>query len=81
LEYRDLLRAAEVKKKPGKVYEADSFIEKIKEEAKKLADGEIAVDDLTLKSVLQKHTSLPIRLHSGKENIFSAFNVESEIDK
>ncbi|EFV77247.1 hypothetical protein HMPREF1013_02454 [Bacillus sp. 2_A_57_CT2] len=39
------------------------------------------MDDLTLKSVLQKHTSLPIRLHSGKENIFSAFNVESEIDK
>lgn len=81
LEYRDLLRAAEAKKKPGKVYEADSFIEEIKEEAKKMADGEIAVDDLTLKSVLQKHTSLPIRLHTGKENIFSAFNVEAEIDK
>lgn len=80
-EYRDLLRESETKKKAGKVYEADSFIKEIIEEAKKIAHGEIAVDDLNLKNVLQKHTCLPIRLHSGKENIFSAFNAEAEIDK
>ncbi|MCU1805421.1 Rne/Rng family ribonuclease [Cytobacillus firmus] len=81
LEYRDLLREAEMKKKPGKVYEADSFIKEIIEEAKKMTGGEIAVDDLSLKNVLAKITGLTIQLYTGKENIFSAFNAEAEIDK
>ncbi|MCM3704426.1 MULTISPECIES: Rne/Rng family ribonuclease [Cytobacillus] len=80
-EYWDLLREAEMKKKPGKVYEADSFIKEIIEEANKMADGEIAVDDLSLKNVLMKNTGLPIQLYTGKENILAAFNAEAEIDK
>ncbi|KON86895.1 axial filament protein [Sporosarcina globispora] len=79
--YSELVKAAEAKKKSGKIFEADSFIVEIIEEAKKMPDGEIIVDDLTLKSVLQNNTSLLIRLHTGKENIFSAYKIDAEIDK
>lgn len=81
MEYRKLLRNAEALKKPGKVFEEDTFEENILDEIKKMEDGEVIVDDLHLKNRLQKNSTLPISLYAGKENIFSAYKVEAEIEK
>jgi ribonuclease G len=81
MEYRDILRTAEALKKPGKVFEVDSFIEEILEEIKDLKEGEVVLDDLNLKNLLQQSSSLPIHLHTGRENIFAAYKIEAEIDK
>lgn len=81
MEYRELLKAAKALKKPGKVFEADSFFEEIVEEIKKMDTGEIVVDDLRIKDLLSKSSHLPIRLYKGKENIFASHGIEAEIDK
>ncbi|GLB58361.1 Rne/Rng family ribonuclease [Cytobacillus sp. NCCP-133] len=80
-DYNSLLRSAKALKKPGKVFEADSFVEDILEEMKKMAAGEVIVDDLNVKRMLQQKSSIPIHLYNGKENIFAAHKIEAEIEK
>ncbi|MBT2707903.1 ribonuclease E/G [Bacillus sp. ISL-47] len=81
MEYRDILKTAEALKKPGIVFEGDSFIAEILEEIKKVKDGEVIVDDLNLKNRLQQSSRLPIHLYTGKKNIFAAQKIEDQIDK
>ncbi|MBY0123948.1 Rne/Rng family ribonuclease [Bacillus sp. S/N-304-OC-R1] len=68
-------------KKPGKVLERDSMIEEIIEVMERLEISEILVDDLALKHELQVHCDIPIVHYNGKENIFSVYKLEHEIEK
>ncbi|MEH7093873.1 Rne/Rng family ribonuclease [Neobacillus vireti] len=81
-QYQELLQKASVQKKPGIIFQKDTFIEMVINQAARMKTGEIIVDDLSLKNVLEKvndHTKLSF--YNGKENIFSNSKVEHEIDK
>ncbi|MBU8879550.1 Rne/Rng family ribonuclease [Bacillus sp. FJAT-29790] len=80
-DYRGVLQKAESLKKPGKLLERNAFIDDVLEEIKKMETGEIIVDDADTKAAIQKNSHLPIQLYSGKENIFSAYRLEHEIEK
>lgn len=80
-EYEKILQKARSMKKPGKVLEQNAFLDELLREIKKLDSGEILTDDLSLKNLLQKHTEIPIKLYTGKENIFSAYKLDYEIEK
>ncbi len=80
-EYANLLQKAEHIRKPEKLYERNSFLEEIQEEIVKLNNSEVFVDDGKAKTILQKSTDIPIQLYNGKENIFSSFHLEHEIEK
>ncbi|MFF2447709.1 Rne/Rng family ribonuclease [Neobacillus sp. NPDC058068] len=79
-QYEELLE--KIPKKPGLIFQKDTFIEMISTQTSKMKSGEVIVDDLGLKKILEqvnpkvKHT-----YYNGKENIFSANKVEHEIDK
>lgn len=80
-EHKNVQIKASSMKKPGKVIERNSFIEEIVEEIGKLKAGEIIVDDPSLKIVLQENEHFPVNLYNGKENIFSFYRIEHEIEK
>lgn len=80
-DYLALLNKVESLKKPGKVLERNSFIEELQGDLKKLEKAEIIIDDANLKAILQKDPHFPIHLYTGKENIFSAYHIELEIEK
>ncbi|MFO1443086.1 Rne/Rng family ribonuclease [Bacillus sp. Bva_UNVM-123] len=80
-EYSEVFHKAEILKKPGKLYERNSFIEELQEEMKKIEIGEVIVDDVTVKAELQKNSELPVQLYNGKENIFAAYHLEQEVEK
>jgi len=80
-EYVNLLHKAEQAKKPGRLQESNSFMEELKEEMISLEISEVIVDDLNVKAFLQKAVETPIQFYNGKENIFSAFHLEHEIEK
>ncbi|WP_057761702.1 Rne/Rng family ribonuclease [Cytobacillus praedii] len=81
LEYKELVTKSGKLKKVGKVLERNSFAEEILEELKKLDSGEVIVDDLEMKKLLQNNSQLPIKHYTGKENIFSAYRLDHEIEK
>lgn len=81
LEYKELQIKAGQLKKPGRLLERNSFAEEILEEVKRLESGEVIVDDLELKKLIQKNSSLTVKHYTGRENIFSAYRLEHEIEK
>lgn len=78
---RELLHTAGALKKPGNVLQRNSLIDEISEDVEKLEISEIIVDDSALKAEIQQKFPCSIQLYSGKENIFSAFRLEHEIEK
>lgn len=81
-QYQDLLQKTAAAKKPGLIFQKDTFIEMIQEQVAKMSSGEVLVDDLPLKKMLESHNpQAKITFYSGKENIFSVNKVEHEIDK
>ncbi|MEH7343647.1 Rne/Rng family ribonuclease [Bacillus sp. JJ1532] len=81
LKYKEILQTASVVRKPGCVLERNSLIDEISEEIERLEINEIIVDDSAFKVELQKKFQCSIQLYSGKENIFSAYRLEHEIEK
>lgn len=79
--YMELEKSAASAKKTGKLHERDFMKEEIIELVQRLKISEILVDDSALKHELQKHCHIPIQHYSGKENIFSAYRLEHEIEK
>lgn len=79
-QYNDQLQHTSSLKKPGLIFQKDHFSEMIEEEVSRITDGEVIVDDLTLKKLLD-HGKVTVSYYNGKENIFSAYKVESEIEK
>ncbi len=81
-QFLDLLQNAAALKKPGLVFQKDTFIEMIVEQVARMKTGEVIVDDLSVKKLLeQTNPKVKHTYYNGKENIFSTNNVEHEIDK
>lgn len=80
-EYKEIVQAAGMLKKPGKVLERNLLMDEISADIERLEITEIIVDDSDLKLQLQKKLQLSVQLYSGKENIFSAYRLEHEIEK
>jgi ribonuclease G len=67
-------------KKPGLIFQKDSFLEMIVEAVSHMSDGEVIVDDLSLKPLLER-SNATVTYYSGKENIFAVNRIEHEIEK
>lgn len=67
-------------KKPGLIFQKDSFLEMIVEAVSNMSDGEVIVDDLSVKQLLGR-SKVTVTYYSGKENIFAVNRIEHEIDK
>ena len=82
-QYHGLKVKAKAAKKPMKIYEQDHFLVELVAEIKPLVNQvEVIVDDHHLMEKLQNlYPSLPISLYTGKENIFSVYKLEGEIEK
>ncbi|MFS0775808.1 Rne/Rng family ribonuclease [Neobacillus sp. 3P2-tot-E-2] len=81
-QYKELLEKAASFKKPGMIYQKDTFTELVLESVMKMSSGEVFIDDLSLKQHLQsKNANLKITYYNGKENIFTLHRIEHEIDK
>lgn len=79
--YQELLQQAAHLRKPGLIFQKDTFIDMILEQAARLSSsGEVMVDDLAVKKLLEGK-NISSSYYNGRENIFSAYNVEHEIDK
>jgi ribonuclease G len=80
--HQELMQKAATMKKTGIIFQKDSFIETILEQVVKMTIGDVIVDDLALKKLLEeKNIQVKHSYYNGKENIFSIHKVEHEIDK
>ncbi len=69
-------------KKPGIIFQKDTFIEMVLETAGRMTEGEVIIDDLSVKKLVEtKYPNLKVSFYNGKENIFSVHRVEHEIEK
>lgn len=82
-QYQELAKLAQHRKKPGLYHQKNHFFELIKTECSGLTAGEIWVDDLRLKQELERFTTptVSVHLYQGKENIFSSYHIEQELEK
>jgi ribonuclease G len=83
-EYKELAVKAASLKKPGLIFQKDTFLEMILARVAKMGACEVELDDLGLKKSLEatsKNDQIKLSFYNGKENIFSANRVEHEIDK
>ncbi|MBT2727081.1 Rne/Rng family ribonuclease [Bacillus sp. ISL-75] len=80
--HQELLQKVATMKKPGIIFQKDTFIEMIMDQVARMTNGEVIVDDLALKKQAEeKNDQLKSIYYNGKENIFSVHKVEHEIDK
>ncbi|WP_144547812.1 Rne/Rng family ribonuclease [Bacillus sp. X1(2014)] len=81
-QYQQLLQKTAGLKKPGIIFQKDTFIEIILDNVGRMKDGEVIVDDLSLKKLAEeRNNQVKHSYYNGKENIFSVHNIEHEIDK
>ena len=81
-QFKELLQKTTSLKKPGLIFQKDTFIEMILKQAARMKTGEVIVDDLAVKKMIeQANPNVKYCHYNGKENIFSANQVEHEIDK
>lgn len=82
VQYHELIKQAETFKKPGLIFQKDTFIEMLIEMMASMDNGEVIVDDLPLKRILdERNQNTTVSFYGGKENIFALNRVEHEIDK
>ncbi|WP_042459170.1 Rne/Rng family ribonuclease [Neobacillus dielmonensis] len=80
--YHEMQTKAASLTKPGILYQQDTFLELVANQAVRMKNGEIVVDDLEIKKWLeQKHLTAAVTFYNGKENIFSAHTVEQKLEK
>ncbi|NMD70555.1 Rne/Rng family ribonuclease [Bacillus sp. DNRA2] len=82
-QYQELAQLAQHRKKTGLYHQRNHFLEQIKTECTSLNAGEIWVDDLMLKQELERLATpdRSVLFYQGKENIFSSYHIEQELDK
>lgn len=82
-DYENLQLKAKSMKRNGLLLEIDHFFHDMIEVIKPIAeDLEVVIDDRHLMEKIKRtYPSLSISLHSGYENIFSAFHLDGEIEK
>lgn len=81
-QYDELKNKANQRNKPGLLLKKDLFYEEILQECRNLDNGEVLVDNLSLKQAIEKvvNMSVSVILYQGKENIFASLNIEHEIE-
>lgn len=79
--YEEIVQQTAAIKKPGIVYQNDTFIEMAASKAANMKNGEVIVDDLPLKKLLEEIIQVPVTYYNGKENIFAAHHLEHELEK
>lgn len=81
-QYTELREKAASFKKPGMIFQKDTFTELVLESVTNMSSGEVFIDDLSLKQQIQsRNPHLKIIYYNGKENIFTVHRIEHEIDK
>ncbi|WP_349293066.1 Rne/Rng family ribonuclease [Cytobacillus spongiae] len=81
-QYEDISRKGERLKKPSLIKRTDLFMDEILFEIEKNSSIEVLVDDLELKHVLESfYKENKISFYQGKENIFTAHQIQSEVEK
>ncbi|MDM5330855.1 Rne/Rng family ribonuclease [Neobacillus sp. CF12] len=81
-QYAKLLEKAGTLKKPGIIYQKDTFTQMVLDSITQMSSGEVIIDDLSLKNfITNKNPNIKITYYNGKENIFSHHRIEHEIDK
>jgi ribonuclease G len=69
-------------KKPGIIFQKDTFTQMVLESIAEMPSGEVFIDDLSLKKLIQsKYPNVKITYYNGKENIFTVHCIDHEIDK
>ncbi|WP_071395905.1 Rne/Rng family ribonuclease [Bacillus tuaregi] len=81
--FHELEVQAKAMKKPGLLLEQDHFLQEMINELQPIAEEvEVIADDRHIASQLKKqYPQLPVSLHTEKENIFSFYHLEGEIEK
>ncbi|RTR35454.1 Rne/Rng family ribonuclease [Robertmurraya yapensis] len=82
--YDQLLTVTKGMKKPGLLYEKNSFLAEVTEIMKQMKAGVVVVDQLDWKkelALLNQNPDIEVVYHQAKENIFSTYRVEHEIEK
>lgn len=83
-DYEEMVRVSQTMKKPGLLAETNSLVGEILAEMAKLDVGEVIVDQPELKAQLTSFNSneqIKIKYYQQKENIFSVYGLEHEIEK
>lgn len=83
-EYRKAEQASKEMKKPGVLVERNSFLEELRGEMQKMKAGIVACDHLEVRDFLQRannNKQIEVVTHRDKENIFSAYNLDHELEK
>ncbi|RSD23301.1 Rne/Rng family ribonuclease [Mesobacillus subterraneus] len=82
-QYDEMLRASSAMKKPGIVYSRDYFFEQAAGALILLEEGTVITDSLEFKKRIESHlqTAQTIEFYNGKENIFSFYKIEQEIER
>ncbi|MEQ2526384.1 Rne/Rng family ribonuclease [Bacillaceae bacterium CLA-AA-H227] len=82
--YDQLRTVTKGMKKPGLLYEKNSFLAEVTEIMKQMKAGVVVVDQLDWKkelALLNQNPEIEVVYHQAKENIFSTYRVEHEIEK
>jgi ribonuclease G len=81
-QYNELAGKTTALKRPGVVFQKDTFIETVLDTAASMTNGEVVTDDLSVKKLVgNKNPQLKVSYYNEKENIFAAHRVEHEIEK
>ena len=86
LSYKEMLQDASALNHPGMLFQKDTFTEMVTDSISKMTSGEVIVDDLAFKQKLEaceqiKKGTVKLHYFQQKENVFSAYRVEHEIEK
>jgi ribonuclease G len=86
IKYNEIIRKAESFKKPGLLFQNESFVDLLLKTMEGMANGEVILDDLEVKQKLEsnelvKNGDVKLTYFHQKENIFSNLRVEHEIEK
>jgi ribonuclease G len=80
--FAEILEKAATLKKPGILYQNDTFTELVFDSINEMTSGEVFIDDLSLaKAIESRNPLLKVTYYNGKENIFTFHRIEHEIDK
>lgn len=83
-QYRKMLQAFKIQKKPGLLLERNTFLEEIRGEMQKMTEGRIICDDhepIDFLRRINKNEQIGFVYYREKKNIFSAYHVEHELEK
>lgn len=81
-QFSELLEKASTLKKPGILFQKDTFSQLVLDSINEMTSGEVIIDDLSLKKFIQsRNPNQTVTYYNGKENIFTHHRIEHEIDK